>query len=72
MTFDFAVDYTMIDKRVITHEHQVTINEPGLETEQMAWDWVTDTFPYREYDELMHLSVRHLSTNKPSERTGQL
>ena len=26
-TFDFAIDYTMMDKRVITHEHQVTIDE---------------------------------------------
>ena len=57
-TFDFAIDYTMIDKRVITHEHQVTIDEPGLDTEQMAWDWVQDTFPYEEYDELIEVKTR--------------
>ena len=71
-TFDFAIDYTMMDKRVITHEHQVKIDEPGLKNERMALDWVKDTFPYEEFDELIHLSVRHLSTNKPSEGTGQL
>ena len=61
-TFDFAIDYTMIDKRVITHEHQVTIDEPGLETEQMAWDWVQDTFPYEEFDELDVAQVRLVSS----------
>ena len=59
-TFDFAIDYTMMDKRVITHEHQVTIDEPGLETEQMAWDWVQDTFPYEDFDELNTTHVRVL------------
>ena len=59
-TFDFAIDYTMMDKRVITHEHQVTIDEPCLETEQMAWDWVQDTFPYEDFDELNTIHVRVL------------
>lgn len=59
-TFDFAIDYTMMDKRVITHEHQVTIDEPGLETEQMAWDWVQDTFPFEDFDELNTTHVRVL------------
>ena len=60
MTFDFAVDYTMIDKRVVTHQHQVSINEPGLESEEMAWDWVKDTFPYAEFEYLAEIEVRLL------------
>ena len=60
-TFNFAVDYTMIDRRVITHEHQVTIDEPGLEDEQMAWDWVQDTFPYEDFDDLNTAKLRLLS-----------
>ena len=59
-TFDFAVDYTMIDRRIITRQHQVTIDELGLEDEQMAWDWVQDTFPYEDFDDLINLSVRRL------------
>ena len=60
-TFNFAVDYTMIDRRVMTHEHQVTIDEPGLEDEQMAWDWVQDTFPYEGFDDLNTAKLRLLS-----------
>ena len=44
--FDFAIDYTMLDKRVITHEHQITIDETGLETEQKVQDWVQGTVLY--------------------------
>lgn len=58
MTFEFAVDYTMIDKRVVTHQHQVSINEPGLESEEMAWDFVKDTFPYEEFEYLANIHVR--------------
>ena len=61
-TFDFAVDYTMIDRRVITHQHQVTIDEPGLEDEQMAWNWVQDTFLYEDFDYLAVTHVRLLHT----------
>ena len=57
-TFEFAVDYTMIDRRIITRQHQVMIDEPGLETEQMAWDWVQDTFPYEDFDDLKCTRVR--------------
>tara|TARA_Y100000991_G_C21731144_1_gene246393 strand:- start:227 stop:424 length:198 start_codon:yes stop_codon:yes gene_type:complete len=60
MTFDFAVDYTMIDKRVVTHQHQVSINEPGLESEEMAWDFLKDTFPYQEFEYLAKIQVRLL------------
>jgi hypothetical protein len=58
MTFDFAIDYTMIDTRVVTHQHQVTINEQGLESEAMAWNWVKDTFPYEDFEYLADISVR--------------
>lgn len=60
-TFDFAVDYTMIDRRVVTHQHQVTIDELGLEDEQLAWDWVQDTFTYEEFDDLFTAKLRLLS-----------
>jgi len=60
-TFDFAVDYTMIDRRIITRQHQVTIDEPGLEDEQMAWDWVQDTFVYEDFDDLNTAKLRLLS-----------
>lgn len=62
--FNFEIDYTMMDKRVITHEHQVKINEPELETEQMAWDWVKDTFPYEDFDDLSSVQVRFLNYQK--------
>ena len=58
MTFDFAVDYTMIDKRVFTHRHQVSIDEPGLKSKEMAWDFVKDTFPYQEFEYLADIQVR--------------
>ena len=58
MTFDFAIDYTMIDKRVVTHNHQVSINEPALDSEEMAWDFVKDTFPYEEFECLANIHVR--------------
>ena len=61
-TFDFAVDYTMIDRRVITHEHQVSIDELGLEDEQLAWDWVQDTFMYEEFDDLSNVRIRRFAT----------
>ena len=60
-TFDFAVDYTMIDRRVVTHQHQVTIDELGLEDEQLAWDWVQDTFTYEEFYDLFTAKLRLLS-----------
>ena len=50
----------MIDRRIITRQHQGQIDEPGLEDEQMAWDWVQDTFPYEDFDDLINLSVRRL------------
>jgi len=59
-TFDFAVDYTMIDRRIITYQHQIAIDEPGLEDEQMAWDWVQDTFAYEDFDDLFHINLRLL------------
>ena len=58
MIFDFAIDYTMIDKRVVTHRHQVSIDEPGLKSEEMAWNFVKDTFPYQEFEYLADIQVR--------------
>ena len=63
MTFEFAIDYTMIDKRVVTHQHQVSISERGLESEEMAWDWVKDTFPYEEFEYLADIQFRLLHVN---------
>ena len=63
-TFEFAVDYTMIDRRIITRQHQVTIDEPGLEDEQMAWDWLQDTFPYEDFDDLNTAKLRLLTASQ--------
>ena len=63
-TFDFAVDYTMIDRRIITYQHQIAIDEPGLEDEQMAWDWVQDTFPCEEFEYVADIQFRLLGACK--------
>ena len=48
MTFDFAIDYPMLNKRVITHQLVMTINKSDFGSVGMAWDWFTDNISYQE------------------------
>ena len=49
--FHFFIDYFWIDKRVISKEHLVLVNDKKLQDKQMAWCWLKDTFEieYMEY-----------------------
>lgn len=60
--FEFAVDYRMIDKRIVTQQHKMIANDPEISSEEQAWDWVKDQFEYADYEFIDTITVRKLET----------
>ena len=42
--FRFFIDYEWIDKRVVSREHCVLVNDYKLSDKNLAWNWLKDTF----------------------------
>ena len=61
-SFRFAVDYEMIDTRIWTQLYTVTFEDPNLLNENLAWDYLQDTFQYEEMEFLSHIRVRQISS----------
>ena len=48
--FRFFIDYEWIDQRVVSKEHCVLVNDNNLDTKEMAWDWLKDTFAVEDME----------------------
>ena len=42
--FRFVIDYEWIDKRIVSKEHCVLVNDHKLSDKKLAWNWLKDTF----------------------------
>lgn len=60
--FEFAVDYRMIDTRIVTKRYDMIANDPEISSGEQAWDWVKDQFEYEDYEFIDTITVRKLGT----------
>ena len=63
-SFRFAVDYKMIDTRVETHTHTVTLTDRNIRERELAWNHVKDTFPYQDMEFTESITVRLLAAEQ--------
>lgn len=48
--FRFVIDYEWIDKRVVSKEHCVLVNDHKLSDKKLAWNWLKDTFQVEDME----------------------